>query len=198
VRGAPESGYAIAQLAQKAYLAPTELPPGMEPGLEATHAYDPPPLSFSSGTHACEIEIDRETGRLKIERYLIVEDCGTMLNPRVVEGQLHGATAQGLGGALCEQVVYDDDGQNLSASFLDYAMPTAATMPSFAVEHVTIPDPNTPLGMKGMAEGGVMGAAAALANAVADALAPLGLDAGRQPFTSRQVSDALRRAAASE
>jgi carbon-monoxide dehydrogenase large subunit len=118
-----------------------------------------------------------------------------MLNPRVVEGQLHGATAQGLGGALCEQVVYDADGQNLSASFLDYAMPTAATMPSFAVEHVTIPDPNTPLGMKGMAEGGVMGAAAALANAVADALAPLGLDASRQPFTSRQVSDALRRAA---
>lgn len=195
VRGAPDSGFAIAQLAQKAYLFPTELPPGMEPGLEATHAFDPPPLSFSSGTHVCEIEIDRETGRLKIERYLIVEDCGTMLNPRVVEGQLHGATAQGLGGALSEQVVYDEDGQNLSATFLDYAMPTAAKMPSFTVEHVNIPDPNTPLGMKGMAEGGVMGAAAALSNAVADALAPLGLDAGRQPFTSRQISDALRRSA---
>jgi aerobic carbon-monoxide dehydrogenase large subunit len=195
VRGAPESGYAIAQLAQKAYLAPMELPPGLEPGLEATHAYDPPPLTFSSGTHVCEVEIDRETGRLKIERYLIVEDCGTMLNPRVVEGQLHGATAQGLGGALFEEIVYDADGQNLSATFLDYAMPTAGKLPAFTVEHLGIPDPNTPLGMKGMAEGGTMGASAAISNAVADALEPFRLEANRQPFTARQLAEALRRSA---
>src|SRR2546422_1343942 len=100
VRGAPASGITLAQIAQKAYLAPTELPPGMEPGLEATHAFDPPALTFSSGTHVCEVEIDPETGRLTITKYTIVEDCGTLLNPRVVEGQLHGATAQGLGGAL--------------------------------------------------------------------------------------------------
>ena len=106
VRGTPASSLTIAQLAQKAYFAPTELPPGMEPGLEATHAYDPPPLTFSSGTHICRIEIDPETGALTIPRYTIVEDCGRMLNPRVVEGQLHGATAQGLGGALLEEVVY--------------------------------------------------------------------------------------------
>ena len=158
---------------------------------------DPPPLTFSSGTHICEIEIDRETGRLTIHRYMIVEDCGRMLNPRVVEAQLHGATAQGLGGALFEEIIYDADGQNLSATFLDYAMPTAGKVPSFAVEHVDIPDPNTPLGMKGMAEGGVMGASAAISNAVADALAPLGLDASRQPFTSRQLSEAIRHAASS-
>ncbi|MCC7370547.1 MAG: xanthine dehydrogenase family protein [Chloroflexi bacterium] len=193
VKGAPETGWAIAQLAQKAYLAPTELPPGMEPGLEATHAYDPPPLTFSSGTHVCVVEIDRDTGRLKIERYLIVEDCGTMLNPRIVEGQFHGATAQGLGGALFEEIVYNADGQNLSGSFLDYAMPTAAKLPTFTVEHLGIPDPNTPLGMKGMAEGGVMGASAAISNAVADALAPLGIDASRQPFSARRVADALSR-----
>jgi aerobic carbon-monoxide dehydrogenase large subunit len=194
VRGAPTSGMTIAQLAQKAYFAPTDLPPGMEPGLEATHAFDPPPLTFSSGTHICQVEIDPETGGVTIPRYLIVEDCGRMLNPRVVEGQLHGATAQGLGGALLEEIVYDADGQNHSATLLDYAIPTAALMPSFEVEHLERLDPNTPLGMKGMAEGGVMGASAAISNAVADALAPLGVAAGRQPFTARRLAEALRAA----
>jgi carbon-monoxide dehydrogenase large subunit len=192
VRGAPASGITIAQLAQKSYLAPTELPPGMEPGLEATHAFDPPALTFSSGTHICQVEIDPETGHLTILRYMIVEDCGRMLNPRVVEGQLHGATAQGIGGALVEEVVYATDGQNLSATFFDYAMPTASLFPAFEVEHLERPDPNTPLGIKGMAEGGVMGASAAISNAVADALAPLGLDAGRQPFTARRLAETLR------
>jgi carbon-monoxide dehydrogenase large subunit len=194
VRGTPTSSLTVAQLAQKAYLAPLELPPGMEPGLEATHAFDPPPLTFSSGTHICQVEIDPETGTLTIPRYTIVEDCGRMLNPRIVEGQLHGATAQGLGGALLEEVVYGANGQNLSATLLDYAMPTAAAMPPFEVEHLERLDPNTPLGMKGMAEGGVMGASAAISNAVADALAPLGASAGRQPFTAPRLADALRAA----
>jgi aerobic carbon-monoxide dehydrogenase large subunit len=194
VRGAPTSCITVAQLAQKAYVAPMELPPGMEPGLEATHAYDPPPLTFSSGTHICRVEIDPETGALTIPRYTIVEDCGRMLNPRVVEGQLHGATAQGLGGALLEEVVYDADGQNRTATLLDYAMPIAALMPSFEVEHLERLDPNTPLGMKGMAEGGVMGASAAISNAVADALAALGAAAGRQPFTPQRLAEALRAA----
>jgi carbon-monoxide dehydrogenase large subunit len=191
VQGAPERGFAVAVLAQKAYFAPMELPPGMEPGLEATHAYDPPPLTFSSGTQLCEIEIDPETGRVTVGRYTIVEDCGRMLNPRVVDGQLLGATVQGLGGTLLEEVVYDPDGQNLSASFLDYALPRAAHLPTFQIEHLGRPDPNTPLGMKGMAEGGVMGASAAISNAVADALAPLGLDAGRQPFTAQRIATIL-------
>src|SRR6266849_3912749 len=194
VRGAPTSGLTVVQLVQKAYFAPTELPPGMEPGLEATHAFDPPPLTFSSGTHICQVEIDPETGGLTIPRYTIVEDCGRMLNPRVVEGQLHGATAQGLGGALLEEVVYDADGQNRSATLLDYAIPTAALMPSFEIEHLERLDPNTPLGMKGMAEGGVMGASAAISNAVADALAPLGVAASRQPFTAPRLAEALRAA----
>jgi carbon-monoxide dehydrogenase large subunit len=184
----------VAQLAQKAYFAPTDLPPGLEPGLEATHAFDPPPLTFSSGTHICQVEIDPETGALTILRYTIVEDCGRLLNPRVVEGQLHGATAQGLGGALLEEIEYDSDGQNRSATLLDYAIPTAAMLPSFEVEHLERLDPNTPLGMKGMAEGGVMGASAAISNAVADALAPLGVTAGRQPFTPRRIAEALRAA----
>ncbi|HEY3190539.1 MAG TPA: xanthine dehydrogenase family protein molybdopterin-binding subunit, partial [Solirubrobacteraceae bacterium] len=191
VRGTPSSALTVAQLAQKAYLAPTELPPGMEPGLEATHAFDPPALTFSSGTHVCEVEIDPETGRLTISRHTIVEDCGRMLNPRVVEGQLHGATVQGLGGALFEEVVYDADGQNLSATFMDYAVPIASRLPSFEADHLERPDPATPLGMKGMAEGGVMGASAAVSNAVADALASLGLEAGRQPFTARRLAETL-------
>jgi carbon-monoxide dehydrogenase large subunit len=189
VRGATAAGLTIAQLAQKAYLAPTELPPDMEPGLEATHAFDPPALTFSSGTHVCEVEIDPETGRLTIPRYTIVEDCGRMLNPRVVEGQLHGATAQGLGGALLEEIVYDGEGQNLSATFMEYALPVASALPSFETAHLDRPDPGTPLGMKGMAEGGVMGASAAISNAVADALAPLGRDARRQPFTAARLWD---------
>ena len=192
VRGAPASGVTIAQLARTAYLAPTELPPGLEPGLEAVHAFDPPALTFSSGTHVCEVEIDSETGALTIGRYTIVEDCGRMLNPRVVEGQLHGATAQGIGGAMCEEVVYTADGQNLSATFLDYAVLTSTRVPALEVEHLERPDPNTPLGIKGMAEGGVMGASAAIANAVADALAPLGVGAGRQPFTAWRLAEALR------
>src|SRR5437660_543828 len=174
VRGAPTSGMTIAQLAQKAYFAPTELPTGIEPGLDATHAFDPPPLTVSSGTHICQVEIDPETGGLMIPRYTIVEDCGRMLNPRVVEGQLHGATAQGIGGALLEEIVYDADGQNRCATLLDYAIPTAALMPSFEVEHLERFDPNTPLGMKGMAGGGGMGASAAVSNDVADARAPVG------------------------
>src|SRR4030095_11601657 len=141
--------------------------------LEATHAYDPPALTFSSGTHICQVEIDPETGGLTIMRYTIVEECGRMRNPRIVDAHLHGATAQGLGGALLEEIVYDSDGQNRSATLLDYAIPTAGSMPSFEVEHLERLDPNTPLGMKGMAEGGVMGAAAAISNAVADALGPL-------------------------
>ena len=194
VRGVPASSMTIGQLAQKAYLAPTELPVGMEPGLEATHAFDPPPLTFSSGTHICRVEIDPETGALAILQYTIVEECGRMLNPRIVEGQLHGATAQGLGGALLEEIVYGADGQNLSATLLDYAIPIAARVPPFEIEHLERPDPNTPLGMKGMAEGGVMGAAAAISNAVADALAPLGATAGRQPFTPERIAAALRTA----
>ena len=195
VRGAPESGFAVAQLAQKAYLAPMELPPGMEPGLEATHAFDPPALTFSSGTHVCEVEIDRETGRLTIARYLIVEDCGADAEP---EGR-GGAAARRDGPGAGRRPLRGDrlrrrrpEPERRRSSTTPCRRPRA--LPTFEVEHLERPDPNTPLGMKGMAEGGTMGASAAISNAVADALAPLGLDAGRQPFTARRIAEALRRA----
>lgn len=194
VRGSPQSGFTLRELAQKAYVTPMELPPGMEPGLEASYAYDPPPLTFSNATHVCVVEIDRETGQLLIPRYIIVEDCGTMLNPRVVEGQIHGATAMGLAGAIYEEVVYDPQGQILTGTFLDYTLPTSCEVPAFEIHHLETPAPNTPLGMRGMAEGGVMGAAGAVSNAVADALAPLGIAVDRQPFSPRHVLGYLREA----
>ena len=191
VRGAAGQGLTLREVAQKAYLAPMELPPGIEPGLEAYRAYDPPPLTFSNATHACLVEVDRETAAVRILRYVVVEDCGTIVNPLVVAGQVHGGSAQGLGGALLEQVVYDADGQNLSATLLDYAIPTASAVPHFELHHLPTPNPDTPLGIKGMSEGGTMGASAALSNAVADALAPLNLPIERQPLTPNSIHTLL-------
>jgi carbon-monoxide dehydrogenase large subunit len=194
VRGAAGRGLTLREVAQKAYLAPMELPPGVEPGLEAYRAYDPPPLTFSNASHVCLVAIDRETGLVRILRYLIVEDCGTVVNPLVVTGQVHGGTAQGLAGALFEQVVYGADGQNLTSTLLDYPLPTAMDLPSFEVHHRPTPNPNTPLGIKGTSEGGTMGGSAAVCNAVADALAPLGLTVDRQPLSPDALRGLLRTA----
>jgi carbon-monoxide dehydrogenase large subunit len=184
VKGAPQRGVALAAVARRAYLDPLSLPAGVSPGLEAHFAYDPPPLTFANATHVCVVEIDPGIGAAHIPRYLVVEDCGTRLNPLVVEGQVHGGAALGLSGVLREQVVYDADGQNLSATLLDYALPRAADLPWFEVLDIETPNPHTPRGAKGMAEGGTMGAAAAVCNAVADALAPLGISIVQQPLTA--------------
>ncbi len=143
----------------------------------------------------CVVEIDPDTGAVQIPRYLVVEDCGTRLNPLVVEGQVHGGAALGLSGVLREQVVYGADGQNLSATLMDYALPRAADLPWFEVLDIETPNPHTPRGAKGMAEGGTMGAAAAVCNAVADALAPLGIVIERQPLTAPALHGWLRDAA---
>jgi len=187
VKGAPGRTVPLAQLARTAYFDPLALPSGMQPGLEAHFAYEPPPLTFANATHLCVVEIDRDTGVIRIPRYIVVEDCGTRLNPLVVEGQLHGGTALGLGGVLREQIVYDKDGQNLSSTLTDYALPRASDVPWFETYDIETPNPSTPRGAKGMAEGGTLGAAAAVSNAVADALAPLGITADRQPFTPQAV-----------
>ena len=171
-----------------------ELPPDVEPGLEAYRAYDPPPLTFSNATHACLVEVDPETGVVRIDRHVMVEDCGTIVNPLVVAGQAHGGTAQGLGGAMLEQVVYDRNGQNLSATMMDYLIPTSVEIPRFEIEHRPTPNPHTPLGIKGMSEDGTMGGSAAACNAVADALAPLGLTVDRQPLSPEYLRALLRQA----
>jgi carbon-monoxide dehydrogenase large subunit len=178
-----DAGLGLPDIARVAYLDPLRLPLGMEPGLEAHRAYDPPPMTYSNAAHVCEVVVDTETGVVTPARYIVAEDCGTVLNPAIVEGQQHGAVAMGLGGALRERVAYDADGQNLTGSFMDYAMTIAAEMPSIEVVALPTPSRRTPTGSKGMSEGGVMGAIGAVTGAVNDALTPFGVVAESQPLS---------------
>jgi len=164
----------------------------MAPGLDFNRTFDPPPMTYSNATHACEVEIDPGTGGLKILRYLVAEDCGTVLSPVVVQGQQHGAIAMGLSGALFEQVIYDTSGQNLTGLLADYLVATAAELPDFEILPMHTPSQHTPAGIKGMAEGGVMGAIGVIMNAVNDALAPLGVVADRQPLTPMYMRELIR------
>jgi aerobic carbon-monoxide dehydrogenase large subunit len=171
VRGFPERAVPVVELARLAYFPPLGgLPAGLEPGLSATVTFDPPGPTFSGAVHVAVVEIDADTGRVRVDRYVIVEDCGPVVNPTIVEGQVHGAVAQGLGEALLESLVYDAGGQLITATLMDYAIPRADDVPSLTVGHLETPSPRMPGGTKGMGEGGTIGAPAAIANAVADAL----------------------------
>jgi len=187
-----DTGLGLADIARVAYLDPTALPPGMAPGLDFNRTFDPPPMTYSNATHACEVELDPGTGGLKILRYLVAEDCGTVLSPVVVQGQQHGAVAMGLSGALFEQVVYDRHGQNLTGLLSDYLVATASELPDFEIIPMHTPSRHTPAGIKGMAEGGVMGAIGAITNAVNDALAPYGVVAERQPLSPMVLRELIR------
>jgi aerobic carbon-monoxide dehydrogenase large subunit len=187
-----DAGLTLANIAHIAYLDPLRLPPGMEPGLEAHRAYDPPPMTFSNSTHICEVALDVRTGKVRLERYLVVEDCGTVLNAAIVRGQQQGAVAMGISGALLEEVVYDENGQNRSGSFADYLLATAVEIPPIDVISRHTPNRRTPTGSKGMSEGGVMGATGALPSAVNDALAPFGVIADRQPLSPMALRALLR------
>jgi aerobic carbon-monoxide dehydrogenase large subunit len=188
-----DTGLTLADVARVAYLEPLALPAGLAPGLDFSRTFDPPPMTYSNATHACEVEIDPATGGLKILRYLVAEDCGTVLSPVVVQGQQHGAIAMGLSGALYEQVIYDASGQNLTGLLADYLVATAAELPAFEILPMHTPSRHTPAGIKGMAEGGVMGAIGVVTNAVNDALAPLGVVADRQPLTPMYLRELIRR-----
>ena len=187
-----DAGLLLVDVARVAYLDPLRLPPGMEPGLEAHRAYDPPPMTFSNSMHVCEACVDVETGKVTVERYLVVEDCGTVLNPLIVRGQQHGAIAMGISGALLEEVVYDENGQNRSGSFADYLLATAVEIPPIEVISQHTPNKKTLTGSKGMSEGGVMGATGAVPSAVNDALAPFGVVAERQPLSPMYIRSLLR------
>ncbi|HYB42292.1 MAG TPA: xanthine dehydrogenase family protein molybdopterin-binding subunit, partial [Candidatus Methylomirabilis sp.] len=193
VRGVPGRRLTVTEVARLAYHpAGGTLPAGVDPALEATQYYDPPPATFSNGTHLAVVDIDPETGRVEIARHLIVEDCGRMVNPMIVEGQTHGAVAQGIGNALYEDVAYDGGGQPLTTSFMDYLIPGAMDVPPMDVHHMDTRPPASVSGFKGMAEGGTIGATAAVANAVADALAPLGIDVRELPLTPDRVHRLIR------
>jgi carbon-monoxide dehydrogenase large subunit len=169
----------------------------MDPGLEASAYVHVPQSTYSNGAHAAVVEVDPETGTVKVLRYVAVDDCGTMINPMVVEGQIHGGIAHGIGNALLEEIVYDDAGQLLTGTLMDYALPRAADVPPLEVHHVVTPSPLNPLGVKGSGEGGTLPAPAAIANAVADALRPLGVEVTEMPLTRerlwRSISLAERR-----
>ena len=183
VRGLSDRALGFADVARVAYAPPKGgFTDGLEPGLDATIYFDPPGPTFSGAVHVAAVEVDRETGRVIVTRYALVEDCGPVINPLLVEGQIHGAVVQGVGEALMEGVVYDDSGQLLTATLMDYALPRAGDVPEPAIGHLETPAPHMPGGVKGMGEGGTIGAPAAIANAVADAVRPLGVTITRLPI----------------
>jgi len=193
VRGLPERGVAIAELARLAYSPPYGgLPAELGPGLSATIYFDPPGPTFSGAVHVAAVEVDPPTGRISVQRYVVVEDCGPVVNPTIVEGQIHGAVAQGLGEALQEAIIYDSDGQLLTGTLMDYALPKADDVPAFEIGHLETPSPLMPGGVKGMGEGGTIGAPAALANAVADAVRPLGVRISGLPIRPESLRTSVR------
>jgi aerobic carbon-monoxide dehydrogenase large subunit len=192
VRGSPERGLSFGDLARAVHFRSNELR-GVEPSLETTvHYTNPSAWTFTNGAHLAVAEVDVETGRVRVLRYVAVDDCGRIVNPALVEGQIAGGVAQGLGGALSEHCVYDDAGQLLSATLMDYALPTATDVPALEMHHLETPAPGLAGGFKGAGEAGATGAPAAILNAVNDALAPLGVMLTDQPITPERVMRALR------
>src|SRR5256712_2996962 len=164
VKGVPEKAKNFGDVSMAAYVA-NNLPAGMEPGLESTVYYDPPNFTFPFGTHVAEVEIDGETGAVELVRYSACDDCGRQINPMIVEGQLHGGIAQGIGQALYEGAVYDDNGQLLSGSMMEYHVPTAVDLPRMGLDRTEPPSPVNPLGVAGIDEAGRVAASASLGNA---------------------------------
>ncbi|MDP9252039.1 MAG: xanthine dehydrogenase family protein molybdopterin-binding subunit [Chloroflexota bacterium] len=193
VKGVPEKAKAFGEISMAAYLA-SNLPEGMEPGLEATTYYDPPNFTFPFGTHVAEVEVEPETGKVEIIRYSACDDCGRQINPMIVEGQLHGGITQGIGQALYETAVYDANGQLLSGSMMEYHVPTAADVPPFALDHTVTLTKTNPLGVKGIGEAGTIASTPAMVNAVIDALSPLGITHLDMPLTAEKLWQAIRKA----
>jgi aerobic carbon-monoxide dehydrogenase large subunit len=187
VKGVPGKSMTIKEIARAAVFAAYNLPPGEEPGLEATYYYDPPPSCYANATHVVEVEVDRETGLIKILRYSVVEDCGKRVNPVIVDAQIIGGIAQGIGMAIFEHFRYDDSGQLLTTSFMDYLVPTAADIPHIDLGHIETLSPLSAHGIKGCGEGGTIGAPAAVVNAVANALAPFNPKILDLPLTPERV-----------
>ncbi len=194
VRGTPSIGVTYSELADIAYFKPNELPPGVQAGLEASGRYtSSSPFVWANATHACTCEVDVATGQVTLLRYIVSEDCGPMINPNVVEGQIAGGAVQGIGGVLYEHLAYDEDGNPLATTFMDYLLPTAAEVPVIEYGHVETLSPG-PGGYKGVGEGGALGAPAAVVNAVADALSPFGVTITSQPLGPAQIVALLEEA----
>src|SRR5919198_532882 len=191
VRGVPERAKTIPEIAFSAWTAHS-LPPEVEPGLEATYVFDPPNFTFPSGTHVCIVEVDSETGESEILKYVAVDDCGNVINPMIVDGQVQGGVAQGIGEALYEEAMYDDQGQLLTSSMHSYRIPSAAELPPIVTDRTTTPSTTNPMGVKGVGEAGTIAAPAAVVNAVVDALAPFGVTDIQMPATPERIWRAIQ------
>ena len=194
VAGAPDTALSWAELAEAA-TDPSRLPDGMEPGLSAEGQFVQRGLTFPFGTHVAVVEVDLETGDARLIRHVAVDDCGRVLNPMLVEGQIHGGLGQGIAQALFEEVLYDEQGTPLTSTLATYAMPSAAELPSFETGRTETPTPLNPLGAKGVGEAATIGSTPAVVNAVVDALAHLGVRHLDTPLTPERVWRAIRAAA---
>lgn len=190
VKGSPDQSKSLGDIALQAAVA-YNLPTNTEPFLDETTYYDPPNCTFPFGTHIAIVEIDGDTGAVTLQRYVGVDDVGNPINPLIIEGQLHGGIAQGIAQALYENGVYDDNGQLISGTMMDYALPTASMVPSFELAHTVTPSPVNPMGVKGAGEAGTIGSAQAVMNAVIDALAPFGVKHLQMPATAERVWQAM-------
>ena len=189
VKGAPEKSKTIQEIVFASY---TNHPQGMEAGFEATHYYDPPNLTFPSGAYICVVDIDKETGQIKVRRFVAIDDCGHIINPMIVQGQVHGGLTQGIAPAMYEELIYDEDGNILNGTFMDYLVPTAVESPSWETGHTVTPSPHHPIGAKGVGESPTVGAPPAIANAIVDALSPYGIQHMDIPITPFKVWKALK------
>ena len=189
VKGAPQRTKTIQEIAFAAY---TNHPQGMEAGLEAVDYYDPPNLTYPFGSYICVVDIDKGTGQVKVRRFVAVDDCGNIINPMIVEGQIHGGLTMGFAPALLEEISYDEQGNIHGGSFMDYLVPTAMEVPHWETGKTTTPSPHHPLGAKGVGESATVGAPAAIANAVVDALWHLGIRHVDIPITPAKVWKLLR------
>lgn len=193
VAGSPEQSVDWATIAKAAYQAHT-LGEGMEGGLEAHTSFSPGNATWPFGTHLAVVEVDEETGNVEILQYAAVDDCGNVVNPMIVDGQIHGGITQGIGQAMFEEAVYDSDGNLLTSSLLDYLIPTSTVLPSFQLSHTVTPTDVNPMGVKGIGEAGTIGSAHTIVNAVVDALSPLGVKHIDMPLRPKRVWAAIQEA----
>jgi carbon-monoxide dehydrogenase large subunit len=195
VKGDPDSGSTIAEVAMAAHGA-VDLPDGVEGSLEAQTTYNPPNLTYPFGAYVCVVDIDPKTGVTKVRRFVAVDDCGTRINPMIIEGQVHGGLADGVGMALMEIIDFDEYGNCLGSSFMDYLMPTAMEVPDWETDYTVTPSPHHPIGAKGVGESATVGSPPVIMNAIVDALAPFGVGHIDMPATPSRVWEAINAASA--
>ncbi|MEH7247905.1 xanthine dehydrogenase family protein molybdopterin-binding subunit [Neobacillus niacini] len=184
----PAKGVSLQEIAQASRPGPRcKVPKGIEPGASATYYFVPPTVTFSSGFHVAVVEVDKETGFVNIHRYIVVHDCGRVINPKIVDGQIQGGVAQGIGGALYEEIIYDKNGQLITGTYMDYLIPTSMEIPNVEMGHQEYLSPHNPMGIKGVGEGGAISPPAAIANAVCDAMKPLNIEINTLPISPNKL-----------